>query len=83
MPTVLDWNATVDPSEVVRQVGEALAAGSSVVLPGDAGYVVLLNPAGPDALLRNRHAFDQPNGRAPEAQPALPAAGLARVSAGA
>lgn len=52
MPTVLEWNATVDPSEVVRQVGEALAAGSAVVLPGDSGYVTILNPAGPDAGAR-------------------------------
>lgn len=53
MPTVLEWNATVDPSAVVRQVGAALAAGSAVVLPGDAGYVVLLNPAGaqPGAMI--------------------------------
>jgi protein-tyrosine phosphatase len=52
MPTVLEWNATVDPSEVVRQVRETLAAGSAVVLPGDLGYVVLVNPAGPDAAAR-------------------------------
>jgi protein-tyrosine phosphatase len=49
MPTVLDWNATVDPSETVCRVREALAAGSLVVLPGDAGYVALVNPAGPGA----------------------------------
>lgn len=45
MPTVLEWNATVEPSELVRQVREALAAGAAVVLPGDVGYVTLLNPA--------------------------------------
>ena len=41
MATVLDWNPTVDPAELVRELGEALGAGSLVVLPGDAGYVVL------------------------------------------
>jgi protein-tyrosine phosphatase len=49
MPTVLDWNPAVDPSELVRPVGEALAAGSLVVLPGDVGYVALVNPAAPRA----------------------------------
>ena len=49
MPTVLDWNPTVDPSELVRPIREALAAGLPVVLPGDVGYVVLVNPAAPDA----------------------------------
>ncbi|MDB5306570.1 MAG: hypothetical protein JWO38_772 [Gemmataceae bacterium] len=45
MPTVLDWTPTVDPYELVRPVRESLGAGSPVVLPGDAGYVVLVNPA--------------------------------------
>jgi protein-tyrosine phosphatase len=49
MPTVLDWNPTVDPSELVRVIREAVAAGSAVVLPGDCGYVVLVNPLGPNA----------------------------------
>jgi protein-tyrosine phosphatase len=49
MPTVLDWNPTVDPAELVRITSEAIAAGSSVVLPGDCGYVALVNPAGPNA----------------------------------
>lgn len=52
MPTVLDWSPTVDPSEFVRQVREALAAGALVVLPGDCGYVVLANPAASDAAAR-------------------------------
>jgi protein-tyrosine phosphatase len=60
MPTVLEWNATVDPSEFVRQVRETLAAGSAVVLPGDVGYVVLLNPAGADAATRLSAATDAP-----------------------
>jgi protein-tyrosine-phosphatase/tRNA A37 threonylcarbamoyladenosine synthetase subunit TsaC/SUA5/YrdC len=47
MPTVLDWNPTVDPAELVQQLRETLAAGSLVVLPGDVGYVVLVNPASP------------------------------------
>jgi protein-tyrosine phosphatase len=45
MPTVLDWSPTVDPSELVLTVREAVAAGSAVVLPGDCGYVALINPA--------------------------------------
>ena len=49
MPTVLDWNPTVDPSEFVRLLRETLAAGSAAVLPGDAGYVALVNPRSPAA----------------------------------
>jgi L-threonylcarbamoyladenylate synthase len=45
MPTVIDWSATVDPSELVRQAHEALAAGAAVVLPGDCGYLALWAPA--------------------------------------
>ncbi|HUR54574.1 MAG TPA: Sua5/YciO/YrdC/YwlC family protein [Gemmataceae bacterium] len=44
MPTGLEWNPTVDPSEVVRQTRDTLAAGAVVVLPGDAGYVALATP---------------------------------------
>lgn len=50
MPTVLDWSPTVDPSEFVRTVREAAAAGNPVILPGDCGYVALVNPAGPRAV---------------------------------
>jgi protein-tyrosine phosphatase len=49
MPTVLDWNPTVDPSELVRHLRDTLAAGAVVVLPGDAGYVAIVNPASPNA----------------------------------
>lgn len=49
MPTVLDWSPAVDPSELVRVVREAVAAGVPVVLPGDCGYIALVNPAGPKA----------------------------------
>ena len=49
MPTVLEWSPTVDPTEFVLQVREALAAGSLVVLPGDVGYFVLVNPAAASA----------------------------------
>jgi len=49
MPTVLDWSPTVDPSEFVRNLAEVLAVGSPVVLPGECGYVVLVNPTGPNA----------------------------------
>ena len=45
MPAVLKWSPTVDPSEFVLQVREALAAGLLVALPGDVGYFVLANPA--------------------------------------
>jgi protein-tyrosine phosphatase len=49
MPTVLDWSPAVDPSELVRAVREALAAGSVAVLPGDCGYVAVVDPAAPRA----------------------------------
>src|SRR4051812_35690269 len=49
MPTVLDWNPTVDPSDFASRLRDTLAAGSAAVLPGDSGYVALLNPAGPTA----------------------------------
>lgn len=54
MPTVLDWNPTVDPSAYVPQLREALTAGDVVVLPGDVGYVALVNPAAPTALAQLR-----------------------------
>jgi protein-tyrosine-phosphatase/tRNA A37 threonylcarbamoyladenosine synthetase subunit TsaC/SUA5/YrdC len=44
MPTRLEWNPTVDPSEAARQTRAALAAGGVAVLPGDAGYVALARP---------------------------------------
>lgn len=44
MPTVIDWNTTVDPSELVQRVRETLASGSAVVLPGDHGYLALWRP---------------------------------------
>jgi protein-tyrosine phosphatase len=44
MPTVIDWSPTVDPSELVRQTREALAAGGAVVLPGDCGYLAVWTP---------------------------------------
>jgi protein-tyrosine phosphatase len=62
MPTVLDWSPTVDPSEIVRVTRDSLVSGAPVVLPGDCGYVVLVNPASPqaarhlDALARSTHA---------------------------
>jgi protein-tyrosine phosphatase len=49
MPTVLDWSPAVDPSEFLRVTRETIAAGSVVVLPGDCGYVALVNPASPNA----------------------------------
>jgi protein-tyrosine-phosphatase/tRNA A37 threonylcarbamoyladenosine synthetase subunit TsaC/SUA5/YrdC len=45
MPTVLDWNPAVDPSTLIRTIRETTTAGSVVVMPGDCGYVVLVNPA--------------------------------------
>ena len=44
MPTVIDWSPAVDPSDVVRQVRDALASGAAVVLPGDCGYLALWKP---------------------------------------
>lgn len=44
MPTVIDWTPAVDPSELVAQVRDALAAGAAVVLPGDCGYLALWRP---------------------------------------
>ena len=44
MATVIDWNPTVDPSELVRQTCDALAANGVVVLPGDCGYLALWRP---------------------------------------
>lgn len=50
MPTVLDWNPTVDPSELVGVIRDAIGGGGPVVVPGDCGYVVLLNPSGGDVI---------------------------------
>ena len=50
MATGLDWNPTVDPSEVVRRTRDALAAGRVVILPGDAGYVALVHPSAVETL---------------------------------
>src|SRR5262245_11203420 len=44
MPTVIDWNAMVDPSEIVRQGRDTLTGGGVVVLPGDCGYLALWKP---------------------------------------
>jgi protein-tyrosine phosphatase len=52
MPTVLDWNPAVDSSELIRTIREAVIAGTSVILPGDCGYVVLLNPASATSAAR-------------------------------
>lgn len=48
-PTVLEWSPAVDPSDFVRRVRDALAAGRAVVFPGDAGYVALAAPDSPVA----------------------------------
>lgn len=44
MPTVIDWSPAVDPSDVVRQTRDAVAAGFAVVLPGDCGYLAVWKP---------------------------------------
>ena len=54
MPTVLDWNPAVDPSTLIRTIREAMTAGSAVVMPGDCGYVALVNPAVPSTAARTR-----------------------------
>src|SRR4051812_17492527 len=48
-PPVLEWSPTVDPSDFVRQVREALAGCRVVVFPGDCGYVALADPTSPAA----------------------------------
>src|SRR5688572_11465909 len=50
MPTVLDWSPTVDPSDMVRHMRDAIAAGAAVVLPGDCGYLALWTPGAPVEL---------------------------------
>lgn len=50
MPTVLEWNPTVEPSGLVSRVGEAFAAGEAIVLPGEVGYCLLVDPLSPVAL---------------------------------
>jgi protein-tyrosine phosphatase len=49
MPTVLDWNPSADPAALAGAARDSLAGGAAVVLPGDVGYVVLVNPADPRA----------------------------------
>jgi protein-tyrosine phosphatase len=44
MPPVIDWSPTVDPSELVRHIRDALEANTAVVLPGDNGYLALWKP---------------------------------------
>lgn len=60
MPTVLDWNPTVDPSEFVRQLRDALGAGTAIVVPGDSGYCVLVNPAAPTAAAQLERLAEAP-----------------------
>lgn len=50
MPSVIDWNPTVDPSGVVARARDTIAAGGAVVLPGDSGYVALWRPEGSVSL---------------------------------
>jgi L-threonylcarbamoyladenylate synthase len=50
MPTVIDWSPTVDPSDMVRQTRDAIAAGAAVVLPGDCGYLALWKAGAPVEL---------------------------------
>jgi protein-tyrosine phosphatase len=59
MPTVLDWTPAVDPSELVRVVRETLQAGSPVVVPGDSGYLVVVNPAAASTI-SHLSRFPQP-----------------------
>lgn len=50
MPAVIDWNTTVDPSDLVRRARETLASGAAVVFPGDCGYLALWRPDSAVAL---------------------------------
>jgi protein-tyrosine phosphatase len=43
MPPI-EWNPTVDPSDLVARAREALAAGGVVVLPGDCGPLAVAKP---------------------------------------
>ena len=44
MTTVLDWNPTVDPAVCLPPLKETLGAGLVSIMPGDVGYVALVNP---------------------------------------
>lgn len=52
MTSVIDWNTTVDPSDLAARARAALASGSAVVLPGDCGYLALW-PANTGAAVAN------------------------------
>ena len=56
MPTVLDWNPTVDSSELVRSIRDVVVEGSAAIVPGDCGYVALINPA-TQAAIRHLEAL--------------------------
>lgn len=44
MPLILDWRQAAAPDELARQAAKALADGALVVLPTEAGYVVIADP---------------------------------------
>lgn len=43
MPTILDWNSTSQPENVVRPVIDALERGGLVLVPTEAGYLLVTN----------------------------------------
>ncbi|HJZ94346.1 MAG TPA: hypothetical protein VKE40_26010 [Gemmataceae bacterium] len=44
MPAILDWRPADSPDDLVRQTVQALADGTLVVLPTEAGYVLAADP---------------------------------------
>lgn len=44
MPAILDWRQVATPDDLVRQVAQALAEGSTVALPTEAGYFLAVDP---------------------------------------
>src|SRR5262245_40082104 len=45
MPAILDWLPAHPPDDLVRQSAQALADGTLVALPTEAGYVLAADPA--------------------------------------
>jgi protein arginine phosphatase len=45
MPAILDWRPADPPDDLVRQTAQALADGTLVALPTEAGYVLAADPA--------------------------------------
>src|SRR5262245_44756157 len=46
MSLILDWRQAATPDDLARQTAKALADGSLVVLPSEAGYVIVADADG-------------------------------------